>query len=143
MYNLRFQQLIFALSVVAAGVLATLFERSVLPAGILAGENGVRYALDLACVVLCTVGTYVALRLFTFAKVRFFLKTQYDKAYYKTVFVRTMMILVSLLTEVAVYYLFLPSQTAQYTLFITLVSAVFCIPTARERAGLLEDKEPA
>ncbi|MBR1838679.1 MAG: hypothetical protein IJ786_03885 [Bacteroidaceae bacterium] len=135
-FSLRIQQLLFALVLVLTCALAALFEGGSLSQGVLGDNASLTYALDVWCVVVCVVGTYVALRLFSFDRVRRSVRDGGDTAYYRWAGVRTLLVALSLWSEVAIYYLTLQSQTAHYTLFISLVAAIFCIPTARERDGL-------
>ena len=136
---LRIHQLLFALVIVVAGGVATLFDQGVLPVGVLDGQA--RYVLDVLCVVLCIVGTYVALRLMSFKRVQHLLQTSGDAVYYRWVGIRTFIVALCIWSEVVVYFVTLQSQTAHYALFISLVAAVFCIPTQRERDGLIRKDE--
>ncbi len=143
MSKLLIHQLIFALIFILAGTFALLSEKGVLPTGYLGGNPQAQYLLDVVCVVLCTAGTYLALRLMSFDKVKNALKTEAAAAYYKWDNVRLALIALCVWVEVCVYYATLQSQTAHYALMISLVAAVFCIPTARERDGLISKDDKA
>ncbi|MBR6926576.1 MAG: hypothetical protein IKH52_05145 [Bacteroidaceae bacterium] len=138
---LRIHQLLFALVIVVAGGVATLFDQGVLPVGILGSQA--QYVLDVLCVVLCIVGTYVALRLLSFKRVQQSLQTTAGAGYYRWVGIRTFIVAVCIWSEVIVYFITPASQTAHYALFISLVAAVFCIPIQRERDGLIRKDEEA
>ncbi|MBP3228408.1 MAG: hypothetical protein J6M53_06480 [Bacteroidaceae bacterium] len=143
MSNLRYNQLAFALTAVGAAAFFALCEKGVLPTGYLGGQPQVQYVLDVVCAALCMGGTWGALRLMRFARPAADLKARGEAAYGRWAAVRTAVVGLCVFVELFVYYATLQSQTAHYALMISIIAALFCVPTQRECDTLThKDDEP-
>ena len=139
---LRRHQVLFTLIFVLAGSFAVLSEKGILPVGYLGGHPQLQYALDVLCTAFCMGGTIVLLRLMAFKNIKADLVERGEEAYFHWDGVRLLLMAVCVLTEVLVYYATLKSRTAHYALMVSLMAAVFCIPTKRELERLTcKDKE--
>lgn len=121
----------YVLTLAAAGLLAAAFELGWLPSGFVEATPETLYTANLFSIVTALGGTYLALRLMAFGKVKRMV-AECEKAYCKFLALRQLIIGVALYANLFLYYALLsPDNTAMYCLLITLVAHCFCWPAAQ------------
>ena len=121
----------YVLTLAAAGLLAAAFELGWLPSGFVEATPETLYTANLFSIVTALGGTYLALRLMAFGKVKRMV-AESEKAYCKFLALRQLIIGVAIYANLFLYYALLSADNAaMYCLLITLVAHCFCWPAAQ------------
>lgn len=127
---------------VVTALLVALWETDVMPRDYVPSSPDTDYALSLVSVVTAIGGTYLALRLMSFKRLRRRLKaTVADepanvRAYLGLSAVRVGIIATAIFVNIVIYYASTYVTSARYCALIALIGAVFCWPSDVERRHL-------
>lgn len=120
---MRTQKIVFILMLLTAVIFVALSECDIIPTGYIS-ERQILYRLEMLSVISTLGGTYLALRLLFFKKI----KQLDDVAKRKWMFARTAIIGFPVWLNTVLYYAGSYTTTAQYALLISLTACVFCWP---------------
>jgi len=134
-----------AVWLVAAGVVL-LSEAELLPVAYVRPSAQVAYALHLCSVALALGGSYAALRLFAFPRVKARMALPDEekalRAYGRCALLRSALMAAAIWSNAAVYYAANYDTTALYCLLISLTASLFCWPSLSAFKDLRSSNTP-
>ena len=122
------QQFTFCLIFFIVCLYYVLMQCEVIPEAFLSNGVQTQYFLDLTSIVLGIGGTFVATSLYHFKAVKQDIEKNGETAYYKWGWIRLVLIALAVLGSLFIYGASTHSDTAQYSLLIALIGALFCWP---------------
>ncbi len=113
-----------------------LSEAGILPTDYITTDPQTDYTLNVASIFTAFGGTFFALRLFAFKRIKESVEQTDDnpafKCYTKWAALRIALIGVAVATNVVLYYASSHTESAKYCLIIALIGTLFCWPSAGE-----------
>ena len=120
-------------------LLVALFENELLPTGMLSSHLSAEFLCRCTMEVVALVCIWLSLRLFTFRRIRQDLVTRKEVALQKWGTVRLLMLLLPMLLNTILYYVFMQT-TYGYLAIIALLCLPFVYPTMGRCMGDVEDE---
>lgn len=144
--KLSILKLAYAFIWIVGIIWTVLSEMEAIPTEYVSDTPEIAYYVSLASIITAIGGTYMALRLLAFQRVKKAInsssqETKRMNTYLKWAGIRIIIMAIAVWTNLVLYYATSYSNSTQYCLLIALVATLFCCPSTGEYISLSNNSD--